>query len=53
MTTLGMHNFLWRAERSITEGQVLLGGIFVERWNIMTVNSTLSVLSWLHVLVVH
>ena len=49
MTPLGMPNSLWRAGRSITEGQVLLGVIFVEPWNITTVNSIRSVLSWFKV----
>ena len=52
MTTLGTHNFLWRAECSITEGQVLFGVIFVEPRNITTV-STRSVLSYPVVALTH
>ena len=30
MTVLRMRNYIWRVGRSITEGQVLFGEIFVE-----------------------
>ena len=51
--TMATHKFLWRTAHPVTEGQISVGTIYVELWNITTVKSTQSVLPWLRLLAVH